>query len=104
MKWSSSFRPSTVSRPIGFVLICMRSSSATSSAHLFNVVSSLDSMVLGETQILGQVRDAYDSAREASAVGAILNPLFQRRHLRRQAGDDANVAERRPYQRRERRG
>ncbi len=47
-------------------------------AHLFTVVSSLDSMVLGETQILGQVRSAYDSAREASAVGAILNPLFQR--------------------------
>lgn len=47
-------------------------------AHLFSVVSSLDSMVLGETQILGQVRTAYDSAREASAVGAILNPLFQR--------------------------
>jgi glutamyl-tRNA reductase len=47
-------------------------------AHLFTVVSSLDSMVLGETQILGQVRTAYDAAREVSAVGALLNPLFQR--------------------------
>lgn len=46
--------------------------------HLFYVASSLDSMVLGETQILGQVRDAYDAATEASAAGAMLNPLFQR--------------------------
>jgi glutamyl-tRNA reductase len=46
--------------------------------HLFSVVSSLDSMVIGETQILGQVRDAYDAARGAGSVGASLNPLFQR--------------------------
>src|SRR5580693_1954466 len=46
--------------------------------HLFTVTSSLDSMVLGETQILGQVRDAYDAACRGSATGALLNPLFQR--------------------------
>ncbi len=46
--------------------------------HLFGVASSLDSMVLGETQILGQVRDAYDVARDLSAAGPLLHPLFQR--------------------------
>jgi glutamyl-tRNA reductase len=46
--------------------------------HLFTVTSSLDSMVLGETQILGQVRDAYDLSRGLESVGPLLNPLFQR--------------------------
>lgn len=46
--------------------------------HLFNVAASLDSMVLGETQILSQVREAYDAAREAGTAGPMLHPLFQR--------------------------
>ena len=46
--------------------------------HLFHVASSLDSMVLGETQILGQVREAYEAASQLSAAGPLLNPLFQR--------------------------
>jgi glutamyl-tRNA reductase len=46
--------------------------------HLFHVVCSLDSMVLGETQILGQVRAAYETASAGGAAGALLNPLFQR--------------------------
>jgi glutamyl-tRNA reductase len=46
--------------------------------HLFRVASSLDSMVLGETQIIGQVREAYESARDQSCAGSLLHPLFQR--------------------------
>ena len=46
--------------------------------HLFTVGSSLDSMVLGETQILGQVRDAYELSRQLESAGPLLNPLFQR--------------------------
>src|SRR5215207_5867062 len=46
--------------------------------HLFQVAASLDSMVLGETQILGQVREAYDASRELALAGPVLNPLFQR--------------------------
>jgi glutamyl-tRNA reductase len=45
--------------------------------HLFAVACSLDSMVLGETQIIGQVRQAYELARTEGTAGAILHPLFQ---------------------------
>ena len=44
--------------------------------HLFRVTSSLDSMVVGESQILGQVKTAYDLSRSADGVGTILNRLF----------------------------
>jgi glutamyl-tRNA reductase len=46
--------------------------------HLFRVASSLDSMVVGEPQILGQVKDAYTCAREAGTVSNQLDPLLQR--------------------------
>ncbi|MBI4665778.1 MAG: glutamyl-tRNA reductase [Nitrospinae bacterium] len=46
--------------------------------HLFKVSSSLDSMVIGEPQILGQVKDAYKEARELAVTGSILNNLFER--------------------------
>ena len=45
--------------------------------HLFSVVSGLNSMVLGETEIFGQAKDAYSVAQQAGATSRVLNKLFQ---------------------------
>jgi glutamyl-tRNA reductase len=59
--------------------------------HLLEVVSGLDSMVLGETEILGQVKEAYAAAHAAGATGMALNRLFQKafsaaKHIRSTTG------------------
>ena len=46
--------------------------------HAFRVASGLDSMVLGEPQILGQFKEAVRSAEAAGTLGLVLNKLFQR--------------------------
>jgi len=49
--------------------------------HIFRVASSLDSMVVGEPQILGQVKDAYRMVTQVNASGVILNRLLHRTFL-----------------------
>jgi glutamyl-tRNA reductase len=49
-----------------------------SARHAFRVASGLDSMVLGESQILGQLKDAVKLATDTGSLGTTLNQLFQR--------------------------
>jgi len=50
----------------------------TCASHLFRVTAGLESMVLGEAEIVGQVRRAYEAARGAGLCGPLLHALFQR--------------------------
>ena len=52
--------------------------SAQAVRHLLRVASGLDSLVLGEPQILGQIKDAHRIARNAGTIGRVLDRLFQR--------------------------
>ena len=62
-----------MARPIIFEL---RGLDAVS--HLFEVVTSLDSLVIGEPHIIGQVREDFERARKAGAIGKVLGRLFLR--------------------------
>ncbi len=64
--------------------------------HLFRVASSLDSMVVGEPQVLGQVRHAYSLAVEAGTAGRVLNRLVHHtfrvaKRVRNETGIGANA-------------
>jgi len=50
---------------------------AEAAAHLFAVTSGLDSMVIGETEIAGQIKNAYQAAQQARLTGPAMNRLFQ---------------------------
>ena len=63
--------------------------------HLFRVTSGLDSMLLGETQILGQVRQAYQASCALGATNRVINTLFQQaltvgKRVRTETGIDHN--------------
>ncbi|OGN75525.1 MAG: glutamyl-tRNA reductase [Chloroflexi bacterium GWB2_49_20] len=62
-------------------------------SHLLQVASGLDSLVLGEPQILGQVADALELARQTSSIGPILSRLFQRAiHAGKRARTETYIA------------
>lgn len=62
--------------------------------HIMRVACGLDSMVLGEPQILGQVKDAYGYANHAGTIGLYLNRLFQQTFsLAKQVRTDTQIGE-----------
>jgi glutamyl-tRNA reductase len=62
--------------------------------HIFRVASSLDSMVIGEPQILGQIKDAYAEAVSRKTTGVILNSLMHRAfHVAKKVRTETGICE-----------
>ena len=74
-----------------FEKIRIRLTGKEAALHLFEVASGLDSQLLGENEVFGQVKEAYAAAQAAGSTGAVLNRLFQKafqaaKHVRTHTG------------------
>lgn len=74
-----------------FERIRFRLSGREAALHLFEVASGIDSQLLGENEIFGQVKDAYAAAQAGGSAGAVLNRVFQKafqaaKHVRTHTG------------------
>ena len=76
--WSTGSRTCTASRRTRWRPTSTRWRRDKAVTHAFRVASGLDSMVLGEPQILGQMKQAVRTAESAGSLGLVLNRLFQR--------------------------
>lgn len=63
--------------PAALAAVSLHREQEQAALHLFQVCAGLDSMVLGEPQVQGQVRRAYELAQDAGAVGPVLHRVFQ---------------------------
>ncbi|HEY5649212.1 MAG TPA: glutamyl-tRNA reductase [Nitrospiria bacterium] len=64
--------------PVDWTSALYHFSSDDAIRHIFRVASSLDSMVVGEPQILGQLKDAFEVAMQQKATGVVLNKIFRK--------------------------
>jgi glutamyl-tRNA reductase len=77
--------------PSDFEKIRFRLSGREAALHLFEVASGVDSQLLGENEIFGQVKEAYAAAQAGGSAGAVLNRVFQKafqaaKHVRTHTG------------------
>jgi glutamyl-tRNA reductase len=77
--------------PAEFARIQIRLTGRAAALHLFEVASGIDSQLIGENEIFGQVKDAYAAAQASGTTGAILNRVFQKafqasKHVRTHTG------------------
>lgn len=64
--------------PAEFDRVCERTAGEQAAAHLIAVAAGLESQLLGENEIFGQVKEAYEAARREGGAGPVLNRVFQK--------------------------
>jgi glutamyl-tRNA reductase len=82
--------------PAEFARIRIRLTGRAAALHLFEVAAGIDSQLLGENEIFGQVKDAYAAAQACGSTGAVLNRVFQKafqaaKHVRTHTGISAGT-------------